>query len=129
MSEFALLTLPSGWTNYPNISPWSDIGAAVLFGVGLLGIWLSFYAYVIDSYEKYAASGLASVTMLRYAIAGIMVPVALPMYENLGVHWTLSLMGFMSLVLCPVPFVFYRYGAAIRGRSKTARGSLGSLQA
>jgi len=108
------------WTNYSDISPWSNIGAACLFGVGLLGIWLGFYAYVIDSYEKYAASGLASVTMLRYAIAGVMVPVALPMYENIGVHWTLSLMGFISVVLCPVPFIFYQFGPMIRSKSQTA---------
>ncbi|MCJ1389038.1 hypothetical protein MMC18_001892 [Xylographa bjoerkii] len=108
------------WTSYPSISLWSPLAASVLFGYGILCIFISCYQYIIDSYEAYSASALASVTLIRYVAAGGMVEVAIPMYTKLGVHWTLSLLGFLSLLLVPVPYLFYLYGPRIRKMSKYA---------
>ena len=108
------------WTSYPSISLWSPMAATVLFGYGILCIFISCYQYIIDSYEAYAASALASVTLIRYVAAGGMVEVAIPMYQKLGVHWTLSLLGFLSLLLVPVPYLFYIHGPRIRKMSKYA---------
>lgn len=49
-----------------------------------------------------------------------MVTVSVPMYENLGVHWTLTLLGCIATLLAPVPYVFKYYGAIARKRSKGA---------
>ncbi len=49
-----------------------------------------------------------------------MVIVSVPMYQNLGVHWALTLVGCLSLLMTPVPFIFYKYGAAIRKKSRSA---------
>jgi len=76
--------------------------------------------YIIDSYETYAASALASVTLIRYVAAGGMTVVGIPFYQNMGVHWTLTILGCISALLVPVPYVFYMYGARIRARSKYA---------
>lgn len=62
-----------GWTAYPWISYWSPLVASVLFGYGILCVFISSYQYIIDSYESYAASALASVTLIRYVAAGGMV--------------------------------------------------------
>ena len=62
-----------GWTAYPSISFWSPLGASVLFGYGILCVFISSYQYIIDSYEIYAASALSSVTLIRYVAAGGMV--------------------------------------------------------
>lgn len=62
-----------GWTSDSNISIWSPILASVMFGYGILCVFISSYQYLIDSYEIYAASALASVTLLRYVAAGAMV--------------------------------------------------------
>ena len=59
-----------GWTAYPHISIWPPLLAGVLFGYGVLCVFISCYQYVIDSYEMYAASALTSVTLVRYATAG-----------------------------------------------------------
>lgn len=125
---FAMLGAPAlpislfwmGWTNYAYISPWSSLAASALFGYSILCIFISCYMYVIDSYEAWSASALASVTLIRYIVAGGMVEVALPMYKNLGVHWTLTLLGCLAALLVPVPYVFYRSGPWIRSRSKYA---------
>ncbi|CRL23028.1 unnamed protein product [Penicillium camemberti] len=47
-----------------------------------------------------------------------MVIVSIPMYSNLGVHWSLTLLGCSSAVMTPVPFVFYKYGHLIRQRNR-----------
>ena len=40
------------------------------------------------------------------------------MYRNLGVHWASAVPGFLALLCLPFPFLFYKYGAAIRARCK-----------
>ena len=107
-----------GWTASPSISYWCPLAATVLFGYGILCIFFSCYQYIIDSYETFAASALASLTLIRYVAAGGMVEVAIPMYSNLGVHRTLSIFGAISTVMVPVPYLFYIYGTKIRAMSR-----------
>jgi hypothetical protein len=67
-----------GWTNYSRISYWSDLIASVMFGYGISCIFISTYQYIIDSYEIYAASALASLTVIRFVAVGGMVEVGIP---------------------------------------------------
>lgn len=125
---FAMLGAPAipismfwmGWTAYPSISPWSPLAASVVFGGGILCVFISSYQYIIDTYESYSASALASVTLIRYVAAGGMVEVAIPFYENLGVHWTLTVLGLISLLCVPLPYLFFIFGPRIRKHSKYA---------
>lgn len=39
------------------------------------------------------------------------------MYNKLGVQWACSLLAFVTLGLALIPFVFIRYGEALRKRS------------
>jgi len=109
-----------GWTNYPSISYWSGLISSVMFGYGILCIFISSYQYIIDSYEMYAASALASLTLIRYVAAGAMTVVGIPFYKNVGVHWTLTILACISALMVPVPYVFYYYGPKIRSWSKYA---------
>ena len=108
------------WTDYPGISIWSPLLASTMFGYGILCVFITSYQYIIDSYESFAASALASITLVRYVASGVMAVVGIPMYENLGVHWTLTLMACLGAVMAPVPYIFYRYGPAIRAKSRYA---------
>ena len=38
----------------------------------------------------------------------------------MGVNWAGTLIGCICILLTPMPFLFYRYGARIRGSSKFA---------
>jgi hypothetical protein len=81
---------------------------------------MSAYMYTIDSYEAYAASALTFVALVRYIAAGGMTVVGIPMYENLGTHWTLTVLGCISAVALPIPYVLYWFGPSMRKRSKWA---------
>ena len=44
-------------------------------------VFITCYQYIIDAYEAFAASALASITLIRYAASGGMVIVSVPFYE------------------------------------------------
>lgn len=125
---FAMLGAPAipislfwmGWTAYPSISYWSPLIASVIFGYGILCVFISSYQYIIDSYEQYSASALASVTLIRYVAAGGSIEYAIPFYKNMGVHWTLTILGAISALCVPLPYLFFVWGPRIRRRSKYA---------
>lgn len=45
------------------------------------------------------------------------------MYSALGIHWASSIPAFLALACVPAPFLFYKYGAAIRKKCKYAAQS------
>jgi MFS family permease len=69
-----------GWTNYPSISIWSGLAACFVLGIAMKAIYVSSYAYIIDSYGKNAAVALSAITMARYLISSGMVMAARPRY-------------------------------------------------
>ena len=109
-----------GWTAYPSVSIWSPIFASVVFGYGLITIFISSYMYLIDVYEAFAASALTLATLVRYCCAGGMTMVGIPFYKNMGVHWTLTILACISALLTPIPYLFYKYGHVLRKKSKFA---------
>ncbi|KAM5344325.1 hypothetical protein ACJ41O_012862 [Fusarium nematophilum] len=109
-----------GWTNFPSISIWSAIFAVVVFGYGVTGIFICVYMYIIDSYEIYSASALTFVSLTRYLVAGGMTVVGIPFYENMGTHYTLTIMACLSVLLAAIPYVLYFYGPWIRAKSRFA---------
>jgi len=52
------------------------------------------------------------------SLAGTVLPFAAkPMYNRLGVAWASSLLGFLSLAMSVIPFIFVAYGDTIRRKS------------
>lgn len=77
--------------------------------------------YLADAYEIFAASAMAAASCSR-SLAGALLPLgATPLYRNLGVAWASSLLGFLSLGMCVIPFVFLWKGDMIRERSTFCR--------
>lgn len=109
-----------GWGNYSSIPIWSSLGACFLFGVVLIAIYVGAYEYIIDSYGQHSAVALSSITAVRYLIAGGMVMASRPMYGNIGVHWTLTILGCIAVILAPAPMIFWKLGPRLRRRSRYA---------
>lgn len=108
------------WTNYPSIHWIVCIIATVPFGFGMVLVFLSIMNYLIDSYTIYAASVLAANSVLRSLFGAAFPLFTTHMYMNLGIHWASSMPAFLALLCVPFPFLFYRYGSAIRKRCKFA---------
>lgn len=117
------------WTNYPSIHWVVPIIGTAPFGFGVILIYLGCMNYLIDSYTLYAASVLAANAVLRSVFGAVFPIVSIWMYDRLGIHWAPSIPAFLSLVFMPFPFVFYKYGAVVRGKCRYAAESERYLRA
>jgi multidrug resistance protein len=106
------------WTNYPSIHWIVCIIATVPFAFGMVLVFLSGMNYLIDSYTIYAASVLAANAVLRSLFGAAFPLFTNQMYARLGIHWASSIPAFLALACLPAPFVFYKYGRAIRMKCK-----------
>lgn len=107
-----------GWTARSSISIWCPLIGAMVFGFSVLCVFVSAYQYVAAAFEYHPASALASLQMFRLVAAGVMAVVAELMYKKLGVHWVLSVLGFIALVFLPVPYVLFVWGWRVREWSR-----------
>ena len=108
------------WTNGPSVHWVVSIIASGFFATGLVLVFLSLMNYLIDSYVMFAASVLAANSVIRSLFAAAFPLFTTYMYENLGIHWASSIPAFLSLACMPFPYLFWRYGAAIRSKCKFA---------
>ena len=89
-------------------------------GFGLMSIFLQALNYLVDAYLMFAASAIAGNTFMR-SLAGAGFPLfARQMFDGMGIQWAATLLGCVALVLAPIPFIFYKYGAKIRQKSSYA---------
>ncbi|BCR88169.1 MFS transporter [Aspergillus chevalieri] len=127
------ITVPIGlfwfaWTNSPSIHWMASVAALVPFGFGLVIVYMGIVNYLVDSYTVYSASVLAAMSVLRYMFGGVFPLFTTYMYKGLGIHWASTIPAFVSVACIPLPFLFYKYGAAIRGRCKYAAISASHLR-
>ncbi|KIK50280.1 hypothetical protein GYMLUDRAFT_51297 [Collybiopsis luxurians FD-317 M1] len=126
--EMALIAAPLftisffwfAWTSFPSVSFWAPLMAGGLMGFAICWIFLSLFNYMIDTYLMMAASALAANTVVRSLFGAGFPLFAGQMYDTLGPRWASSLLGFIALVMTPIPFIFLKFGAKLRARSKNA---------
>lgn len=108
------------WTSYPTVSWAGPCFSGLATGFGFTTLYNPANNYLVDSYKHYAASALAAKTFVR-SVWGAAVPLfTIQMYHRLGYQWAATLMAFISLACCIIPFAFYFYGAKVRAFSKYA---------
>lgn len=109
------------WTSYASVHWIVPIIASTLFGAGLFIVILSILSYLIDSYQSYSASALAGTILVRNLFGTGFPLFASQMYKKLGYEWAGSLLGFLSILLVPIPFLLFYRGDHLRLRSPWAR--------
>lgn len=87
--------------------------AGVPFGMGFILIFMALLNYITDAYEMYAASGMAATSCCRSLLGAILPLAVAPTYKSLGVSWASSLLGFLPLAMCIIPFALIKYGNRI----------------
>ncbi|KAH9427881.1 hypothetical protein MCOR27_002314 [Pyricularia oryzae] len=91
-----------------------QIGTAIT-GFGSILIFVAMQTYLIDAFEGHAASVVGANAVLR-GLAGALIPVGgLNLYRALGWGWGNSLLGFLSLLFAPLPWILRTYGERVRG--------------
>lgn len=106
------------WTARASVHWIVPILATVPFGMGNMMVFCSVVTYLIDTYGSLGgASAAAANGILRYTFGAVFPLFTIQMYRGMGVAWATSLLGFVTVALCVLPFVFYKYGSKIRARS------------
>ncbi|KAF9018948.1 major facilitator superfamily domain-containing protein, partial [Rhodocollybia butyracea] len=110
-----------GWSgNYVSVIWWVPAISTIFVGMAISAIFTSLITYIVDTYLMLAASALASNTMIRSLVGSAFPLFTVQMYENLGINWASTLIALLCLILAPIPFLFFKYGARIRQHSKFA---------
>jgi multidrug resistance protein len=108
------------WTSYPDLHWAGPAFGGFPVGFGFIFLYNSANNYLVDSYQHQAASALAAKTFIRSFWGAAVVLFTNQMYERLGDQWASTLLAFIGLACCAIPFVFFVYGARIRARSHYA---------
>jgi multidrug resistance protein len=118
---FGAILLPAGffiygWTAQYKVHWIVPILGHLVIGVGNLLIFMAINMALVDTFTIYAASALASNTVVR-SIFGAALPLCgLKMYGALGYGWGNSLLGFIAVAMIPVSFALLKYGERLRLR-------------
>ena len=105
-----------GATSYRHIIWVGPASSGIAFGFGMVLCYYSVNNYIIDSYQKYAASALAAKVFLRSGGGAAFPLFTTQMYDRLGLQWASWLLAFIGVGMVLIPFCFYIFGARIRAR-------------
>ncbi|KAK2756085.1 hypothetical protein FQN54_005492 [Arachnomyces sp. PD_36] len=103
-----------GWTTEYKVHWMAPIVGTGIFGFGCFGGIICIWTYTIDTFQVYAASALAVNTVIRSVMGAVLPLAGDAMYDDLGPGWATSVLGFVALVLIPVPWWMMRYGERLR---------------
>ncbi|KAK3073761.1 hypothetical protein LTR53_004341 [Teratosphaeriaceae sp. CCFEE 6253] len=107
------------WSARQGIHWISPVLAGIPFAWGNLCVFMSAAMYLIDVYGPMnGASAMAANGLARYGLGAAFPLFTFQMYQRLGIDWATSLLGFISLAMLPIPFVFFKFGPTIRAKSR-----------
>lgn len=107
-----------GWTARQDIFWLAPVASGLGFGMGFILIFMSLLNYLADAYMTYSASAQGIASTCR-SLLGVLLPFAsASMFRNLGIPWACSTLGFLSLALGAVPYLFIIYGERLRANSR-----------
>jgi len=122
----AALAIPTGmfifaWTSSPRIHWIVPAIGLMIFMFAAYVAYLVVFLYLADCYGTFASSANAGQSLCRN-FGGFVFPLfSQKMYNTLTYRWSNTLFGFIGVVMVPIPFVLYRYGAVLRRHSAASR--------
>ncbi|ODV84001.1 hypothetical protein CANARDRAFT_236831 [[Candida] arabinofermentans NRRL YB-2248] len=120
---FPISLLWFAFTCSGNVSYWSPIVAGFVLGIADPLLWLAMLNYIIDSYVEsgLSNSAIAAFTIPSFAIAAALAHAGVAMFENMSTKWGFATLGFISIFVVVLVYVFYFLGHKLRASSKLAR--------
>ena len=105
-----------GWSTQERVHWACPIIGLLLFGIGIIGIFIPVVTYLVDAFTPYAASAVAA-NRTAMSIMGAFLPLAgAPLYASLDYGVGNTVLAVIALVMTPLPVIFYKFGGTIRRR-------------
>lgn len=123
-SMIGSITLPlslfaSAWTAQYQVHAIVPIICQGCVMLSSLLIYASANLFMLDSYGPlYGASASGAMMLSRYILSAAFPLFVMQMFESLGVGWATTLLGFITVVMAPIPWCFWMFGEKLRRRSK-----------
>ncbi|XHG08973.1 hypothetical protein AWENTII_012057 [Aspergillus wentii] len=105
-----------GWSMRTNAAP--QILACFFIGMALQLIFMSGIVYIVDVYIACSNSAISIHVVVRSIVSATFPLWAGPMYENLGIEWSSTVLAGFSAIMLASPILFSVYGAKIRSWSR-----------
>lgn len=103
-----------GWSATNRVFWLAPVTGLLCFGLGMIGIFLPIQTYIIDAFPEYAASSTAALASSRNLV-GTFLPLAGPyLYQDMGLGWGNTILGFIALLLAPAIYFIAKNGARLR---------------
>ena len=107
------------WTSRPDIHWMAPIVFQGLTIMSTVLIYSSANLFMVDAYGPlYGASAAGAAMLSRYGLSAAFPLFALQLYKALGVGWASTLLGFCTLAMAPIPWLFWRFGDLLRAKTK-----------
>jgi len=103
-----------GWTAQAHVHWIVPIIGTAFIGFSFSVTAIPVVTYLVDAFGHYRASAIAALMIFRQAVTIVLPLAGPPLYQNLGLGWGNSVLGFIALLTVPVPFSFLRYGERMR---------------
>ncbi|CAI6337484.1 unnamed protein product [Periconia digitata] len=120
---FHVILLPLGLLGSAFVATthWAGVLAfSVLIGMANYSIYFATVDYMVAAYGPFSASATGGNGFARDFLAGMCALYTGKMYKNLGVRNSQLLLFGLAAVFCVPIYVFYKFGPAIRKRSRFA---------
>ncbi|GMM58273.1 Flr1 protein [Maudiozyma humilis] len=97
--------------------------AEIFFVICVFNLFQVTFSYLAFAFPKHTAAVFAGNGLFRAGFACSMPLFGQAMYNNLAIDgypvgWGSTIVGFLTIALCAVPFALYKYGASLRKRSR-----------
>ena len=108
-----------GWATHYKLSPILPIVFQGVVNFSSILVYGSVNLFMLDAYGPlYGASASGAMMLTRYAVSTVFPLFSLQMYQKLGVGWATSLLGFVTVLMAPIPWWFKYYGPKLRAKSR-----------
>lgn len=103
-----------GWAAQYKVHWIVPIIGTALCGVGNILVFFCIQTYLVDAFTVYAASAIASNTIIRSIAGGVLPLAGLRLFDRLGYGWGNSLLGFIAIAFLPTSFIILKFGERLR---------------
>ncbi|KAJ5273831.1 hypothetical protein N7478_008956 [Penicillium angulare] len=112
------------FTQYAQLSWVGPVIGLALISIGIFFIFESCYSYTSDCYGENSSSAIAGQGFMRNTLGAISPLFATQFFENLGSQYAGLLLALIATALTFIPFILYKFGPALRARSKLASSTV-----
>ncbi|KAJ6104107.1 hypothetical protein N7523_010427 [Penicillium sp. IBT 18751x] len=108
------------FTQYKDLFWFGPVVGLVLIGLGIFFIFESCYSYTADCYGDNASSAIAGQGFMRNTLGAVSPLFASQFFHNMGSQWAGLLLALIATLLTIIPYALFKYGPALRARSRLA---------